>query len=168
MLSNLRLVGILSILVFAMGCSKGSDDEAGETEGTSEGELSFEDAGNEMAFNRLSEELPALRAAIEDDSGENSSMCGGFLSYANRLQNEEEAEILAVANEVIEICGIQVQLVGARAELAEAQAKRVEDPTAIIAGNCSMARSTLGRVHENFSSDERISALTQEIDAFCN
>ena len=168
MLSTLRFVGLSSVLVLSLACCDSGDEEGAESEGNTEGELSFEDLGNEMAFDRLSEELPSLRAAIEGDSGENSISCAGNLSYANRLQNEEEEAILAVANEVLEICGILVPLMEARAELAEAQAKRAEDPAAIIAGNCSMARSKLGTAHENFAADERISALGQEIDAFCN
>ena len=171
----IRLSSLCVVLWMAVACDRGEGGEATGGEGGQAGEgatetaagPTFANAGNEMAFNRLTEELPALRSAVEEGGGENSISCAGNLSYADRLQTEADERILAVSNEVLEICGIQVPLMEIRAELAEARTNREADPAAIVAGNCSMARSKLQTVHERFRSDSRVAEVQAEIEAFC-
>lgn len=155
-------------LLLGTACDKGGGGEgSGEQAGGSESaEPQFDDAGDRMAYERCVEEIPNIQAGLE--SGDVSSIgCAGVMSYAQRISDHSDERVTSVAHQVIELCGLEVPLAEAQAELTEAEQARAADPAAIIAGQCSMANSKLGRVDESFAQDQRVADMRSHIQALC-
>jgi len=156
------LIGLA--LSLSTGCKKDGADEADDP--AADQGPSFDDVGDEMAYERCKEELPQIKEQLE--KGElPGATCAGMLSYAERIAGHDHADVQAISKQMVEVCGLDSPLAEVQKEVDEAKSKREGDEGAIIAGDCSMARSRLDTVHETFSNHERVKAMAATITGVC-
>ena len=113
--------------------------------------------------------LAEARTALAEGGFTTATCSIANTALADIAESQAEAEAaVAIRQEVLELCGMEVHLSDVRGHIEAGQASIQGSETTISAvGDCSMANSVIGRVDSALAEHEQVVALRQQINELC-